>query len=80
MKYYSAFIFLMCIVAVFGQMYHSLGEITPGQSVLGIAYNVSTVTTTPEKHSVKIHFQAAPGSVITFVHINIYPVKNTYVQ
>lgn len=75
MKYFSLLVFCVCAVAVYGQTYRGLGRIVPGQYILGFADNSTTVTSTPEQHSVQLSFQANPGIDITFVHINFFPVK-----
>ncbi|XP_055700234.1 uncharacterized protein LOC129799950 [Phlebotomus papatasi] len=73
MKYYSVLIFLMCAVAAFGQTYIGIGRIVPGQNVLGFADNSTVVTSTPQSHSVRLHFHGTPGNNITFVHVNVFP-------
>uniref|UniRef100_A0A1B0D8K4 Uncharacterized protein n=1 Tax=Phlebotomus papatasi TaxID=29031 RepID=A0A1B0D8K4_PHLPP len=73
MKYYSLLVFCVCVVAVYGQTYRGLGRIVPGQYILGFADNSTTVTSTPDSHSVTLSFQANPGIDITFVHINFFP-------
>uniref|UniRef100_A0A1B0GPX9 Uncharacterized protein n=1 Tax=Phlebotomus papatasi TaxID=29031 RepID=A0A1B0GPX9_PHLPP len=73
---YSVLIFLICIVTVFGQNYMGLGRITPGTTFLGFADNSTTVTLFQQKHTVRVSFEGTPGSVITFVHVNVFPDSN----
>uniref|UniRef100_A0A1B0D8K5 Uncharacterized protein n=1 Tax=Phlebotomus papatasi TaxID=29031 RepID=A0A1B0D8K5_PHLPP len=73
MKYHHALIFLTCAVAVYCQTYTGLGRIVPGQNVLGFSENSTSITITPQDHSVQLTFYANPGIDITFVHVNIFP-------
>lgn len=75
MKCYSVFIFLMCVTATFGQSYFGFGRITPGQFILGYAYNSTSVTATPQLQNIEVTFRASPGFDITFVHANCFPVN-----
>lgn len=74
MKYYTVFVFLMFTIVVFGQNYAGIGRIIPGQKVLNIAYNSTSITSAPQEHAVQFSFIANPEIVITFVHVNVFPV------
>lgn len=75
MKYYSAIIVLACVVGVFGSTYISIGNRVPGEYLLGFVQNSTTYTPNPQNHTTQLFFQGTPGNNITFVHVNIFPVR-----